>query len=619
VYKYLLKDHSKLEKIANRCQDWFRLCNEDTTWDENTDHKYEDEDESGRDDERENEDSQDNKEDSPEVVQVMIKEEKEFNEEEMEEGRHWTRQVDDYISQNPSEKKWEEWMLRLHPESLKKLLKEEEDSGNFKPRNWTEEEWMKEMDKKLVAYTREDDESEEEYEDEYEDEYELLREEEGYARREDENENEYGDKYLKKWADSKQYEPQKQPESQHHMHEGWFHSHQGDTADDDVISQRLKLERKTAVKMGCDEDMQGVNHEENLTLVNLWKQYPQQLAGQQLYTEFKELQQQESQQQWFQSHQGNTNNGDEKFKILNLQKKTVVNTSFEEKPQKPKSELVETTQETITSMKQPTYFKREGFESSSGEVTRPSTKREDDLSSQEGIKIEVENIPLISTVPSSQTPTILFNHHLKENLDPGLVMISVTPLTPPMVPTTPKTTSQTTLPIRHFKENLNPGLVPTSPTPPTAPTTELNGEETSKRMKEGARIQGVEKPIITNGSKRGWKNRKKTRERVRTKEKKKTQVIKARMVSKMKNDPGQIRLFQDKNTGKERKISTPAFMEGILLGKVKHHTSVNKQTGFAHNLIGHTLTQDTRPNSETCLALCLVSRTTLGRGRPPEA
>jgi hypothetical protein len=65
----------------------------------------------------------------------MIKEEKEFSEEEMEEGRYWMRQVDDYISQNPSEKKWEEWMLRLHPEDLKKLLKEEEDSGNFKPRN----------------------------------------------------------------------------------------------------------------------------------------------------------------------------------------------------------------------------------------------------------------------------------------------------------------------------------------------------------------------------------------------------------------------------------------------------------------------------------------------------
>jgi len=82
----------------------------------------------------------------------------------------------------------------------------------------------------------------------------------------------------------------------------------------------------------------------------------------------------------------------------------------------------------------------------------------------------------------------------------------------------------------------------------------------------------------------------------------------------MKNNPGQIWAFQVKHTGREREISTPVSMEEILLGRVTHQISANKQTGFDHKL-----SQASRPISKTGSVRCLHSRTTLGRGRPPEA
>jgi hypothetical protein len=69
----------------------------------------------------------------------------EFSEEKLEEGRYWMRQIDDYISQNPSEKDKEEWMMRLHPEALRRLLEDEEKWGNFKPRNLTERQYIEEL------------------------------------------------------------------------------------------------------------------------------------------------------------------------------------------------------------------------------------------------------------------------------------------------------------------------------------------------------------------------------------------------------------------------------------------------------------------------------------------
>jgi len=122
--------------------------------------------------------------------------EKQFSEEEMEEGRCRLRQIDDYLSQNPTERKREEWMIRLHPDDLRKLLEDEEKWGRFKPRNWTEEEWIREIKyKERMVYTREDDEcDEDEYEDEYEEDDENEYEEKGAYTEDDEcDEEEYED------------------------------------------------------------------------------------------------------------------------------------------------------------------------------------------------------------------------------------------------------------------------------------------------------------------------------------------------------------------------------------------------------------------------------------------
>jgi hypothetical protein len=423
-----------------------------------------------------------------------------------------------------------------------------------------------------------------------------------------------------------QQQKQQQPESKHQK---WSDSHQGNVVGDDVISKIFNLERKTADKIGC------VDLEENteLTLVNLGKQYiqqlqqeqqQQQLADQQHYTELEEKL--EAHQQWHQHQLG--------------------------QQQKQSSQQ------------------------------QQQQQQEDDLTSQEEIKPEVNNYhPLVSITLPSPNPSILLNHHLKENLNPGLVMTSMTLKTPRITSVTnswtqtenevtyqelagmsmgisprsltSRTTSQTTLPARHFKENLDPGLVPIPPTPLmetqtdsptshlnhdvkkipyqglietppviariplTAPTTELNSRKIFKRTKKVAKLLGVEKSRITDGSKRGWKKRKKTKrssEKGRIKKKKKTLAIKAQITFRMKNNPGQIWVFQVKHTGRKRETSTSVSMEEILLGRVTHHTRVNKQTGAAHNL-----TQNSRPFSKNDSVRCLHNRTTLGRGRPPEA
>jgi len=132
----------------------------------------------------------------------------EFSEEEMEEGRYWLRQVDDYISQNPSQKKWEEWMLRLHPADLEKHLKREENIGRFKPRNLTEKEWIEEsMNGRNKCKNKNEDEDE--YEDEYEEDDEYEYEEDD----EDENEYEEVDEYEKEYEEKVTYKNNENDES----------------------------------------------------------------------------------------------------------------------------------------------------------------------------------------------------------------------------------------------------------------------------------------------------------------------------------------------------------------------------------------------------------------------
>jgi hypothetical protein len=64
-------------------------------------------------------DPEDGYEDITEVKnKVKNKFEREFSEEEMEEGRCRLRQIDDYLSQNPTERRREEWTMRLHPDDL---------------------------------------------------------------------------------------------------------------------------------------------------------------------------------------------------------------------------------------------------------------------------------------------------------------------------------------------------------------------------------------------------------------------------------------------------------------------------------------------------------------------
>jgi len=110
--------------------------------------------------------------------------------------------------------------------------------------------------------------------------------------------------------------------------------------------------------------------------------------------------------------------------------------------------------------------------------SRPSTKKEDDPISQGGIKPEVDNNnPLVLTTPPSPNPSILLNHYLKENLNPGLTMTPLTPLMVP-IPPTPLIETQKHSSTSHFfssnKEIPHQGSATKPPVimviPPRAPT-----------------------------------------------------------------------------------------------------------------------------------------------------
>jgi len=241
---------------------------------------------------------------------------------------------------------------------------------------------------------------------------------------------------------------------------------------------------------------------------------------------------------------------------------------------------------------------KNGLETSKEETSRPNNKEEDDLPSQEEIKTEVNNyIPLVSTTPLHPNPTILLNHQLKENLDPGLVTTSMKsrPSTKkeddltsqeevnknsPLVLTTPPSTLMN----RYLKENLNPGLIMTpltplmAPIPPTPLTETQKHSSTSNLFSSNKEIphQGLatKPPVIM--------------------------IIPPRAPTTELKSRGTFKRMKNESNTK----SNPG---------VKHHTSVNEQTGSAHNL-----PQDTRPISRTGSVRCLYSRTTMGQGRPPE-
>jgi len=63
-----------------------------------------------------------------------------YNEEE--DKYYRLRQIDDLMDQNPTWRKWEVYLLELHPDDLKFTLKEEQQRGTFKPRNWSNDEWI---------------------------------------------------------------------------------------------------------------------------------------------------------------------------------------------------------------------------------------------------------------------------------------------------------------------------------------------------------------------------------------------------------------------------------------------------------------------------------------------
>jgi len=89
------------------------------------------------------EESEEEYEDEDEESEVEYEEE-DVNEVVTEESCNRFYQVYDYISQNPSEKKHEDWMLRLHPDDLKRHLESEKKYGRFKPRNLTKSDWLAE-------------------------------------------------------------------------------------------------------------------------------------------------------------------------------------------------------------------------------------------------------------------------------------------------------------------------------------------------------------------------------------------------------------------------------------------------------------------------------------------
>ena len=275
-------------------------------------------------------------------------------------------------------------------------------------------------------------------------------------------------------------------------------------------------------------------------------------------------------------------------------------TNEEDKKFKTSSSLHRNSQETTP--KPVSEILKNGLEILKEETSRPNNKEEDDLPSQEEIKTEVNNhTPLVSTTPLHPNPIILLNHQLKENLDPGLVTTSMKsrPSTKkeddltsqegtkpednknsPLVLTTPPSTLMN----RYLKENLNPGLTMTPLTPLMAPIPPSPLIETQKHSST-SHIFSSNKEIPHQG--------------LVTKPPVIMIITPRAPTTELKSRGTLKRMKNDSNTK-----SNPG---------VKHHTSVNKQTGSAHNL-----PQDTRPISRTGSVRRLYSRTTMGQGRPPE-
>jgi len=150
--------------------------------------------------------------------------------------------------------------------------------------------------------------------------------------------------------------------------------------------------------------------------------------------EHQQHKQVDNNEEWFHTHQHektlpaqiyqeNTavKTGCDKYsQIFNHEIHTAVKIGFKEKSQE---------NETHTTRRPASDFKRDGFGNTSEKVKRPTTKEEDHT-----IKQQIRNsstIPSVMVKPKNPLPTTLPNHILKENLDPGLVpkpLISPKPL-----------------------------------------------------------------------------------------------------------------------------------------------------------------------------------------------
>jgi hypothetical protein len=189
-----------------------------------------------------------------------------------------------------------------------------------------------------------------------------------------------------------------------------------------------------------------------------------------------------------------------------------------------------------------------GFDISSEKTSRPEeySKEEDDLNTDKELEVENPNkTPMVTMKPLVTTPI------------------------PPMDQSITQATSPTIHQIHSLKEN-------------------LTQERTFKRVRKVVGNQGVDRQKIRIGSVLK-KKVKKLKERVRKKRRKKNSS-RVKVASQKKNNLGRIRKSQVENQDKEGKTSTSEDMEGTLKGGVKHHTRVNKKTGFAHNWNDPTLT-----------------------------
>ncbi len=79
-------------------------------------------------------------------------EEQVVSKEDMKEDYYWKRQLDDFLSQNPREKKYmEKWWRSLNPDDLNRILQKEQKEGRFKPRYLREDEkWKKKIQNQII-------------------------------------------------------------------------------------------------------------------------------------------------------------------------------------------------------------------------------------------------------------------------------------------------------------------------------------------------------------------------------------------------------------------------------------------------------------------------------------